>query len=140
MEIRERTNFEIGEEASLEHTFTQQDVEDFARLTGDTNPVHLDEQYAASTRFHGRIVHGALVASLMSAVLGTKLPGPGAIYSSQLLKFKAPVRVGDRLRALARVLEWDPEKGRITIGTDVYCGETVVLTGEARLSMLSFLK
>ena len=140
MEIIERTSFTVGEEAYLDHAFTQQDVEDFARLSGDVNPVHLDEDYARSTRFQGRIVHGALVASLISAVLGTKLPGPGAIYASQLLKFKAAVRVGDPLRAIARVTEWDSEKGRLTISTDVYCREIVVLAGEARLSMSSFLK
>ncbi len=140
MEIHERTSFTVGEGASIERTFTQRDVDEFARLTGDNNPVHLDEAYAQTTRFQGRIVHGALVASLVSAVLGTKLPGPGAIYASQMTKFKAPVRVGDNLRAVARVAEWDPEKGRLTVATEVYCGETVVLTGEARLSMSSFLK
>lgn len=103
MDITERTSFTVGEEASLERTFTQQDVDHFARLSGDTNPVHLDEAYAIGTRFHGRIVHGALVASLISAVLGTKLPGPGAIYASQVIKFKAPIRVGDPLRAVAQI-------------------------------------
>ena len=140
MEVTERDSFTVGEEATIERTFDQQDVEDFARLSGDTNPVHLNENYAQGTRFGGRIVHGSLVASLVSAVLGTKLPGPGAIYASQLLKFKAPVRVGDRLRVVARVSEWDSEKGRLTIATDVFCGETIVLTGEARLTMSSFLK
>lgn len=140
MEVKERTSFAVGEEASIERTFTEDDVIAFARLTGDTNPVHLDEAYATGTRFQGRIVHGALVASLISAVLGTKLPGPGAVYASQSLKFKAPVRIGERVRAVARVTEWDNDKGRLAISTDVYSGDTLVLTGEARLSISRFLK
>lgn len=139
MSIEERTSFVVGEEAWLERTFSQQDVEDFARLTGDSNPIHLDEAYARGSRFQGRIVHGALVASLISTVLGTRLPGPGAIYASQSLKFKGPVRAGNRVRAAVRVTEWDAEKGRLALATDVYCEGQLVVTGEARLSLSKML-
>src|SRR5271157_4790537 len=92
-----RSSFTVGEEAAFSRVFTQGDVEAFSRLSGDTNPVHLDEDYARQTRFHGRIMHGMLVASLISSALGTILPGPGCVYLSQQLSFRAPARAGERL-------------------------------------------
>jgi 3-hydroxybutyryl-CoA dehydratase len=112
--IRERTHFDIGEEASLTRTIGEADVAAYARISGDENPIHLDETYAQGTRFGGRIVHGMLIAGLISAVLGNKLPGPGAIYLSQILRFTAPVRVGETVTVRVRVTEWDEIKGRIT--------------------------
>ncbi len=138
--IVERTTFTVGEQAALEKTFTQADVEAFSRLSGDVNPVHLDEAYAKTTRFGARIVHGSLVSSLISALFGTKLPGPGCIYAKQSFKFRAPVYPGDHLKAVVTVTAWDSVKGRITLNTEVLKGEVAVVTGEAELVMSSFLK
>jgi 3-hydroxybutyryl-CoA dehydratase len=136
-----RTSFTVGEEASFSKTFTQEDVELFSRLSGDTNPIHLDEDYARGTRFAGRIIHGMLVASLISTVLGTVLPGPGAIYIRQQMSFRAPAKVGERLTANVRVIDWDGTKGRITLATEVVTGAGIqVIVGEAKLAIISFLK
>jgi 3-hydroxybutyryl-CoA dehydratase len=140
-QVVERDAFYLGEEAAIERTFTKDDVEQFAYLTNDVNPVHLDPEYAKSTRFGTCIVHGALVASLLSAVLGNQLPGPGAIYISQELKFLAPVYVGEKLKARVEVIDWDQSKGRIRILTEVHNGDGIkVLQGEAKLVMAAYLK
>jgi len=139
--IRERTHFDIGEEASLTRTIGEADVAAYARISGDENPIHLDETYAQGTRFGGRIVHSMLIAGLISAVLGNKLPGPGAIYLSQILRFTAPVRVGETVTVRVRVTEWDEIKGRITLLTEVVNQNgAIVITGEAKLVMSAFLK
>ena len=139
--IKERTSFTIGEEATLTRIIGDDDIKTFARITGDDNPVHVNDDYAKGTMFKGRIAHGMLVAGLISAVLGTKLPGPGAIYMSQQVRFRAPVRPGDQVTARARVVEWDATKGRVTLATDVSNQDGVaVISGEARLVMPSFLK
>jgi len=101
----------------------------------------VNDDYGKGTMFKGRIAHGMLVAGLISAVLGTKLPGPGAIYMNQQVRFLAPVRPGDQVTARARVTEWDATKGRVTLATDVSNQDGVaVISGEARLVMSSFLK
>jgi 3-hydroxybutyryl-CoA dehydratase len=139
--IKERTNFVVGEEATLTRVISDDDIKTFARISGDDNPVHVNDEYARDTMFRGRIAHGMLVAGLVSAVLGTTLPGPGAIYMSQQLRFLAPVRPGDQVTARAKVTEWDPDKGRVTLSTDVSNQEGVaVITGEARLVMSSYIK
>ena len=107
------------------------DIVLFAGVSGDTNPVHLDDEYAAGTPFKGRIAHGMLTAAFISAVLGTILPGPGAIYMSQSLRFKAPVRPGDTVRARARVTAIDPQRRRVTLETLCTVGGTIVVEGEA---------
>jgi acyl dehydratase len=136
-----RSSFTVGEEASISRTFTQDDVETFSRLSGDRNPVHLDEEYAKQTRFGGRIIHGMLVSSLISCALGTVLPGPGSIYLSQQLSFRAPARAGERLTARVRVNEWDSVKGKIILGTEVVNESGVqLIVGEAKLVLASFLK
>jgi 3-hydroxybutyryl-CoA dehydratase len=138
--VEERTSFTVGEEASLTKTITDEDIKTFARISGDDNPVHVNDDYAKGTMFGGRIAHGMLVASLISAVLGTKLPGPGAIYMSQQVRFLAPVRPGDKVTARAQVTEWDGTKGRVTLLTEVTNqGGKPVISGEARLVMSSFL-
>lgn len=121
----------VGMTATHEHVVTAQDVEAFAALSGDHNPVHLDEDYAKTTRFKGRIAHGLLVASFISTVLAAKLPGPGTVYLGQTLSFKAPVRLGDKVEARATVSEIFPDKGRAILKTQCRVGETVVLDGEA---------
>jgi len=137
----ERSSFSVGEEATFSRTFTQEDVQMFSVLSGDTNPLHLDENFARQTRFHGRIIHGLLVASLISTALGTNLPGPGCVYLSQQLSFRAPARVGDRLTAVVRVTDWDATKGRIILATEVVSENGVqMIVGEAKLVLSSFLK
>jgi len=121
----------VGMTAVYAKTVTDADVVMFAGISGDTNPVHLNQEYASGTMFQGRIAHGMLSASFISTVLGTKLPGPGCIYISQTLKFKAPVRVGETVRARATVTDIVPEKKRVTLKTVCTVGETVVLEGEA---------
>jgi 3-hydroxybutyryl-CoA dehydratase len=139
--FEERTHFTIGEEATFTKIISDEDITTFAKISGDENPVHVNDAYAKGTMFGGRIAHGILVAGLISAVLGTVLPGPGAIYMSQQLRFLAPVRPGDEATARAKVTEWDSEKGRITLLTEVTNQDGVtVITGEARLVMSSFIK
>jgi 3-hydroxybutyryl-CoA dehydratase len=121
-----------GMSAVFSKTVTEADIVLFAGITGDTNPVHLDEEFAKPTPFKGRIAHGMLTAGFVSAVFGTKLPGPGCIYLSQSLKFKAPVKIGDTVKARVTVGAIDP-KGRVTFATTCHVGDTVVLDGEAQL-------
>jgi len=124
-------DLEIGQTAELRRTVTAPDIEAFAAVTGDANPVHLDEAYAAATQFKGRIAHGMLSAGYISAVLGTRLPGPGAIYVSQTLNFRRPVRIGDEVTAEVKVSAIDAARGRVTFATQcVVAGKTVV-EGEA---------
>jgi 3-hydroxybutyryl-CoA dehydratase len=139
--FEERTHFTIGEEATFTKIISDEDITTFAKISGDENPVHVNDAYAKGTMFGGRIAHGILVTGLISAVLGTALPGPGAIYMNQQLRFLAPVRPGDEATARATVTEWDSEKGRITLLTEVTNQDGVtVITGEARLVMSSFIK
>lgn len=121
----------VGDSATLTRTFSQDDIDAFARISGDDNPAHVDAEWADASMFGGRVVHGVLTAGLISAVLGTQLPGPGSIYLSQTLKWLAPVKPGDELTATATISEIVAEKKRVVIETVVRCGETVVLTGEA---------
>jgi 3-hydroxybutyryl-CoA dehydratase len=115
---------------------SETDIAAFATLTGDVNPVHVDEDYAKTTRFGGRIAHGMLTAGFISAVLGTQLPGPGGIYLNQTLKFTAPVKAGDTITASAEVVAYREDKRIVTLKTDCtnQRGE-LVLTGEAVIMM-----
>lgn len=129
------TEFKEGDSASFAKTITDADIVLFAGVTGDTNPVHIDAEYAKGTRFGGRIAHGMLTASLISTVIGTRLPGPGAIYMGQTLKFLAPVQLGDTITASAILTTYDQAKGKMTLATtcrnqreeDVVSGEATVL-------------
>jgi 3-hydroxybutyryl-CoA dehydratase len=107
------------------------DVIGFAEITGDRNPIHLSEHFAAKTPFGSRIAHGLYTASLISAVIGTRLPGPGAIYLSQTLNFKAPVRIGDIVEASVEVAELNPQGRRARLICRCTVGSTLVLEGEA---------
>jgi 3-hydroxybutyryl-CoA dehydratase len=122
----------VGQAATLERTVTDGDVVAYAGITGDDNPVHLDEEVAAKSRFGGRIAHGMLSAGFISAAIGTRLPGPGSIYLGQTLKFTAPVRIGDTVTTRVEVIELVPEKRRVKLGTRCanQHGETVI-EGEA---------
>jgi len=124
--------YAVGESDSLSRTVTEADVNAFAALSGDHNPIHLDEAYAATTRFGRRIAHGMLVASYVSTLLGTKFPGTGTIYMSQTLNFLRPVFLGDTLTVTATVTHFRADKAIATFATIVtnQAGETV-LSGEA---------
>jgi len=124
-------DLEVGMEAAHERVVTGSDIETFAELSGDNNPVHLDAEFAAKSPFKARIAHGMLTASFISTILGTKLPGHGCIYLSQTLRFKAPVRIGDTVRALARISSLDRAKRRAELDCSVSVGDKVVLEGEA---------
>lgn len=122
-----------GMSADFAKTVTETDIVMFAGISGDFNPVHINEDFAKSTVFEGRIAHGMLSAAFVSTVLGTKLPGPGCIYVSQSLKFKAPVRVGDTVVAKVEVTGTVPEKRFVTFRTTCYVGDKRVVDGEATL-------
>jgi 3-hydroxybutyryl-CoA dehydratase len=126
-------DLEPGMTATFGKTITDADILMFAGVSGDTNPVHLNEEFAAGTPFHGRIVHGMLTASLISTVLGTKLPGPGCIYVSQTMRFLAPVRSGDTVRAEVTLRTVDREKKRAIFDTACKVLGKNVLEGEAVL-------
>lgn len=121
----------VGMSASYSKTVTEADVTLFAGVSGDDNPVHINEEFAAETIFKGRIAHGMFSAGLISAVLGTRLPGPGSIYVAQQLKFKAPVRIGDTLTATATVKEVDMERKRVILETMCSVKGKMVVDGEA---------
>ena len=124
-------DLEIGMSRYLQKQVTDEDIEMFAQVSTDRNPVHLDEEYAQDTIFEGRIAHGMLTAGLISAVIGEQLPGHGTVYLGQTLKFMAPVRPGDMVRAEVTVETIDHAKRRVTLATRCMVGDTVVLKGEA---------
>ena len=121
----------VGMAASFAKTVTDADIVLYAGISGDTNPVHIDAELAAATPFKERIAHGMLTASFISAVLGTILPGPGAIYLSQTLRFKAPVHPGDTVRATVRVTAIDAARKRVTLETVCTVRDKTVIEGEA---------
>jgi 3-hydroxybutyryl-CoA dehydratase len=130
-------DLKIGMRGTVSRTITETDLRNFSGVSGDTNPMHLNEEFASKTPFGGCIVHGMLTASLISAVVGTKLPGPGCIYMSQSLKFLAPVRVGDTVYAVAAIKALIPEKHRVLMDTKCYVKDEVVIDGEALIKVLS---
>ena len=121
----------IGMSAETTKTITDADIVLFAGVSTDFNAVHMDEEYARTTPFGGRIAHGMLSASLLSAVLGNRLPGPGVIYLSQSLRFRAPVRIGDTVHARVTVKEVIAEKCRVVLDTVCTVSDKVVIDGEA---------
>jgi 3-hydroxybutyryl-CoA dehydratase len=124
-------DLEIGMTRSLRKLITDREIELFAEVSTDRNPVHLDDDYARDTIFEGRIAHGMLTAGLISAVIGEQLPGHGTVYLGQTLKFMAPVRPGDMVEAQVEVTDIDYGRRRVTLATRALVGETVVLKGEA---------
>jgi 3-hydroxybutyryl-CoA dehydratase len=121
----------VGQSAQMVRTVTEDDIVLFAQVSGDNNPVHLDEAFAAQTPFKTRIAHGMLSAAYISAVIGTQLPGPGTIYMQQALRFKRPVKIGDEVTTIATINEIDPIKGRVSIDTVCLVGGKPVIEGEA---------
>lgn len=127
-------SFKTGDSATFSKTITEADIVLYAGITGDTNPLHINAEYAAGTRFGERIAHGMLTAGLISAVIGTKLPGPGAIYMSQTLEFKGPVHIGDTVTATGTITDYDGARGPMVMQTTCtnQRGETIV-SGEAKI-------
>ena len=123
----------VGQSAERAHVVTEADIAAFAEVSGDFNPVHMDEAFAAGTRFQGRIAHGMLSATYISAVLGEVLPGHGAIYTSQALRFRRPVRIGDEVVVRVTVTEIDTEKARVSLDTVCLVADKAVIEGEAVL-------
>lgn len=123
----------VGVARSRARRVTQAHIEAFADISGDRNPLHLDAEYAAGTRFGGVVAHGMIAAGLISAVIGEDLPGHGAVYLGQTLKFLGPVRPGDLVEARCEVTAIDVEKRRLTLACEARVGDAVVLTGEARV-------
>ena len=127
----------VGMSAETAKTITDADIVLFAGVSTDVNAVHMDEEFGKTTMFGGRIAHGMLSASLLSAVLGNRMPGPGTIYLSQSLRFRAPVRPGDTVRAKATVKEVIVDKCRVVVDTVCTVGDKVVIDGEATLMATS---
>ena len=124
-------DLEIGMIRDLSKVVTDEDIEMFAQVSTDRNPVHLDDDYARDTIFQGRIAHGMLTAGLISAVIGEQLPGHGTVYLSQSLRFMAPVRPGDRVTAEVEVLDIEHSRRRVQLGTRCLVDGKPVLKGEA---------
>ena len=121
----------VGITVSIENTVSEQDVIDFARVSGDHNPLHMDEEYARTTQFKGRIAHGALTASYISAILGNDLPGPGAVFMELNLKFVRPVRIGDKVTSTAEVIEMVEHGYRVRLGVKGEVDGKVCMKGDA---------
>lgn len=121
----------LGQSASRRHVVSDGDIRAFAEVSGDHNPVHVDEAFAATTPFKGRIAHGMLSGAYISALIAGELPGPGAIYISQVLNFKRPVRIGDELVTTVTITALDAAKGRATLATICTVNDKAVVEGEA---------
>ena len=121
----------VGMSATFSKTITEADIVLFAGVSGDTNAIHINEEYAATTAFKGRIAHGMLSASVISAAVANRLPGPGAIYLNQQLNFLAPVRPGDTVHATIKVREVVAERGRVVLETTCSVKGIMVIDGEA---------
>lgn len=130
-------DLKVGMTATFAKTVTEADIVGFAGISGDFNPVHINEEFAKNTMFKGRIAHGMLGAAFISTLFGTKLPGPGCIYISQNLRFKAPVKIGDTVVAKVELTELVPEKKRASFKTICSVGGNVVIDGDASLMVPS---
>jgi len=125
----------VGDSATIVKIISEADINVFADVTGDKNPAHIDQEYASQTFFGGKIAHGMLLASYISAVIGTRLPGPGAIYLNQSLKFLAPARIGDTITAKVEVVSVKLERNRLVLRTScTNQSNTLVIDGEALIS------
>jgi len=127
----------VGMSETFSKTVSSSDVVGFAEVTGDRNPIHLSQHFAAKTPFGTRIAHGLYTASLISAILGTRLPGPGAVYISQTLNFRSPVRIGDTVTVRVEVIELVPERYRARLACQCTVQDELVLDGEALVKVPS---
>ncbi len=123
----------VGMESTMEKIVTLQDIKKFAEVSGDYNPVHLDEEFAKKTIFKGRIAHGFLTASFISTIIATHLPGPGSIYLKQSLKFLAPVYIDEKIMVKVKIAEINFEKRKVKLITECFKNKTLVLTGDAEI-------
>jgi 3-hydroxybutyryl-CoA dehydratase len=130
-------DLQVGMTARFSKTITEADIVLFAGVSGDNNAMHINEEFASETVFGGRIAHGMLSASVISAAIANKLPGPGTIYMSQSLRFKAPVRPGDTVHAQVTVKEISLEKQRALLTTECFVGNKAVIEGEALVKATS---
>lgn len=130
----------VGMQATFSKIITEADIAQFAAVSGDHNAVHMDEEFAATTRFGGRIAHGFLTASVISAAVANHLPGPGTIYLSQQLNFRAPVRIGQTVHACVSISAIDVSRRRVTLDTVCRVDATVVIDGEALVMTTSSTK
>ena len=124
-------NLSVGQSAERVNAVSQESIQQFATVSGDHNPLHMDASYASKTMFKGIIAHGFLTASFISAVIGNDLPGAGCVYMSQQLRFKAPVRVGDSVHTHVAITELDNERRRVTLTCRCSVESRVVLEGVA---------
>ena len=124
-------DLEVGMTADYERVVTEDMITSFADVSGDNNPLHLDEDYAQGTMFKGRIAHGILGASFISKIFGTVMPGKGSVYISQTLRFIAPVRIGDTVTTTVEVMDINAEKKRVSFHSKCRVGRTVVIDGDA---------
>jgi len=127
----------IGQAATYTRTVTENDIQQFGAVSGDLNPLHFDDEYAKTTIFRGRIAHGMLSLSYLSTVLGTQLPGAGSIFLGATVRFKAPVRIGDTVKATCAVREINSQKGRVSFDCRCKVGDIVVIEGEAMVKVPS---
>jgi len=135
MKGRTINEIKIGEWAEFAKTVSEHDIYEYAGISGDFNPAHVNEEYAKGTFFKTRIAHGMLSAAFISNILGNQLPGPGAIYIRQELNFRAPVRIGDTIKARVEVIDMNVEKNQIRLKTQcINQAGTVVIDGEATVS------
>ena len=130
-------DLQVGQSETYSRTVTAEDVQKFGEVSGDMNPLHFDEAYAKTTLFRGRIAHGMLSASYISAVLGTKLPGPGSIFMTATIRFRAPVRIGDTVDTLVKVREIVTEKKRVIFDCECRVKDAVVIEAEALIMVPS---
>lgn len=128
-------NFNIGDEASITKKITEEDIKSFADISGDVNPLHLDQEFAEKTQFGSKIAHGFMLVSYFSALFGTRLPGPGCVYLSQKVKFLKPVYVNDTVTAKVKLIKFNPKSGRLTFKTTCTVLNTEVITGESEIYM-----
>ena len=126
-------DLEVGTTDEFSKTISESDIQTFADVSGDKNPVHLNPEYAKATVFKGCIAHGILTASFVSTVIGTRMPGPGCIYVAQNLEFKAPVRAGDTVKAVCTVTELNEKRKFAEIKTQCFVGNTLVVDGNATI-------
>ena len=126
-------DLKVGTTDEFSKTISESDIQTFADVSGDKNPVHLNPEYAKATVFKGCIAHGILTASFVSTVIGTRMPGPGCIYVAQNLKFKAPVRAGDTVKAVCTVTELNEKRKFAEIKTQCFVGDTLVVDGNATI-------
>ena len=124
-------DLEVGMQASFAKTISEADIVLFAAASGDNNAIHINEEFARATAFGGRIAHGMLSASVISAAIANKLPGPGTVYLGQNLRFVAPVRPGDTVHATVKVAELRPDKAVVHLDTVCRVGDMLVITGQA---------